>query len=290
MHGTQKSLICPLAAGLGPTQTEGVGANKVVVRGAGPPLILLPGIQGRWEWMEPAVRALSRHHRVLTFSLNDVGQGHAFDGWLTHIDRLMDEAGATLAPLVGVSFGGVIAVRYAATRPERVSRLVLVSPPGPRWRLDAQTAAHVRSPLLRFPLFAARAVGRLTPETCAALPGWTSRGAFALRHSFRTLRSPAHPTLMASWVREWQAADITADARHVAAPTLVITGEPGLDRVVPVASSLEYLRVIGGARHQVLERTGHLGLLLRPDEFAGMVTEFLACPSESPAQPEYSKR
>jgi 2-hydroxymuconate-semialdehyde hydrolase/2-hydroxy-6-oxo-octa-2,4-dienoate hydrolase len=189
-----------------------------------------------------------------------------------------------------VSFGGVIAVRYAATRPERVSRLVLVSSPGPGWRLDPQTAAHVRRPLLRFPLFAARAVRRLAPETTAALPTWTNRGAFALQHSFRTLRSPTRPTLMAAWVREWQATDITADARRVVALTLVITGEPDLDRVVPVASSLEYLQLIGGARHQVLERTGHLGLLLRPDEFAAMVTEFLACPCESPVLPECSKR
>ena len=245
-----------------------MGINKVVARGEGPPLILLPGIQGRWEWMEPAIRALSRHYRVLTFSLNDVGPGQFFDGWMAHIDRLVDEAGGAPAALVGVSFGGVIAVRYAATRPERLGRLVLVSSPGPSWRLDAQTAAHVRRPLLRFPLFAARAVGRLAPETTAALPAWTNRGAFALQHSLRTLRSPARPTLMAAWVREWQATDIVADARRVVAPTLVITGEPELDRVVPVASSLEYLQFIAGARHQVLERTGHLGLLLRPDEFA----------------------
>ena len=28
-------------------------------RGAGPPLVLVPGIQGRWEWMAPAVDALA---------------------------------------------------------------------------------------------------------------------------------------------------------------------------------------------------------------------------------------
>ena len=37
--------------------------------GTGPPLVLIPGLQGRWEWMRPAVDALARRFRVLTFSL-----------------------------------------------------------------------------------------------------------------------------------------------------------------------------------------------------------------------------
>ena len=37
--------------------------------GSGSPLVLVPGIQGRWEWMRPAVDALARRLRVLTFTL-----------------------------------------------------------------------------------------------------------------------------------------------------------------------------------------------------------------------------
>ena len=37
--------------------------------GAGTPLVLIPGIQGRWEWMEPSVEALAREYRVITASL-----------------------------------------------------------------------------------------------------------------------------------------------------------------------------------------------------------------------------
>src|SRR6187402_673958 len=107
----------PLAARRDPTETDRVRTNEVVSRGDGPPLILVPGIQGRWEWMEPAILALSRHFRVLTFSLHDVGGGDFFDAWMAKIDRLVDLTGHPRVTLVGVSFGGVIAVRYAAAHP-----------------------------------------------------------------------------------------------------------------------------------------------------------------------------
>jgi hypothetical protein len=41
-----------------------------------------------------------------------------------------------------------------------------------------------------------------------------------------------------------------------------------------VESSREYLGLIRGARHEVLNRTGHLGVVLRPERFAKMVVDF----------------
>jgi pimeloyl-ACP methyl ester carboxylesterase len=55
----------------------------------------------------------------------------------------------------------------------------------------------------------------------------------------------------------------------------VITGEPALDRVVPVAGSTEYGTLIRNARVVVLERTGHLGSITRPDAFAALVRDFI---------------
>jgi pimeloyl-ACP methyl ester carboxylesterase len=61
----------------------------------------------------------------------------------------------------------------------------------------------------------------------------------------------------------------------VVAPTLIVTGEPALDWVVPVDNTTEYLRLIRGARHVVLEGTGHLGTITQPAAFAAVVTRFL---------------
>jgi pimeloyl-ACP methyl ester carboxylesterase len=81
---------------------------------------------------------------------------------------------------------------------------------------------------------------------------------------------------MAAWVREWRTLDLVSACANIAVPTLVLTGEPALDRVVPVESSLDHLQLIRGARHVMLTGTGHLGLLTRPDAFADAVTAFAA--------------
>ncbi|MEO8483008.1 MAG: alpha/beta hydrolase [Acidobacteriota bacterium] len=238
-------------------------------------MVLIPGIQGRFEWMAPAIAELSRRYRVLTFSLNAIDADRFFDGCVERIDRLLDDAGASSAVIAGISFGGLVALRYAATRPARTIGLVLTSTPSPRWPLDPVSARYTQRPRLALPAFALRAVPRLAPEIAASYPGWLGRLRFTVGHLARVLRYPMAPRKMASWVNAWQAADLASDCRRVLAPTLVVTGEPALDRVVPVTSTLDYLTLIPGARHVTLERTGHLGFLTRPQAYAGVVTEFV---------------
>ena len=238
------------------------------------PLVLIPGVQGRWEWMLPAVRSLSARRQVLTFSLGDVRGEHIFDRWIAHIDQMLDRAGARSAILTGVSFGGLVAVRYAAQRPERVRALILVSAPSPRIRLDSRTSSYLDRPRLSVPLFALRSVSRLLPEFLVAPDTWRGRITSALGHLYRVVRFPISPPRMSQWVREWQQLDLVSDCRTIAAPTLLVTGEASLDRVVPVTSTLDYLSLIPGSRHVTLAKTGHIGLVMRPEAFAKIIEDF----------------
>ena len=65
------------------------------------------------------------------------------------------------------------------------------------------------------------------------------------------------------------------DCASIAVPTLVITGDTELDRVVRPDDSMRYLSTIAGAQFQRLERTGHLGTISAPDRFAAIVSGFL---------------
>ena len=44
---------------------------RIVERGEGRPIVLVPGIQGRHEWSLPTVEALAALGRVITYSLAD---------------------------------------------------------------------------------------------------------------------------------------------------------------------------------------------------------------------------
>ena len=251
----------------------------MIDRGRGFPIVLIPGIQGRWEWMTPAIRALSTRHRVLSFSLHEGGAGShptgAFDAWMEDIDAIVRNAHVGQIAIVGVSFGGLIAARYAARRPERVASLVMVSTPAPRPKLDERSMAYLKYPRLAMPAFSLRACRRLLPEAISARARWGARLQFVAEYTARAVRSPLSPSRMAEWVRAWMAVDIATDCRGVVAPTLLVTGEPRLDRVVPVAQTLEYLNLITGARHAEFRHTGHVGLVSRPAEFADLVGTFV---------------
>ena len=251
--------------------------------GSGPPVVLIPGIQGRWEWLWPAVDALERRCRVISFSLDEghgsgrrVDPARGFDDYLDQIEAVMAHAGLADAAVCGVSFGGLIALHWAARRPERTRALVLVSTPAPNWTPNCRVHWYLRAPRLLSPVFAAQSPFRLGPEIWHALDSVGDRLLFSGRHLARLTRSPFSPVEMADRVRRMSTVDFEADCRQVTAPTLVLTGEPELDRVVPVDDTRRYTDRIAGARHATLERTGHIGLVTRPDRFAEMVGPFVA--------------
>jgi 3-oxoadipate enol-lactonase len=252
------------------------------IQGSGPPLLVIPGIQGRWEWMRPALNALARHARVISYSLcGDLGSGLkmdpalGFDAFIRQVDQVLDRIKVDRLAVCGVSFGGIVAAKYAALRPERVTHLVLASAPGPSWKPSARQARYVSRPWISLPAFCLTAVNRLGAEIHDALPDWPSRIGFTLGYGVSALKAPMLPGLMARRVRLQQTVDLRPDCARVTAPTLVITGDPRLDRVVPVESTKEYLTAIPGARYEMMDHTGHLGLLTQPDRFARIVGAFV---------------
>lgn len=243
------------------------------------PLVLIPGIQGRWEWMQPAIDALAREWRVIPCSLPGepgagTGVNGSFDSFVEYLDGVLDAAGVERAVICGVSFGGFIAVRYAARRPGRTEALILVSTPGPRWKPKPVLARFMKWPTLSSPLFFAGAVGRFWPELRVTYPGARQRVRFCAAAMSRVLAAPAVPSRMSQRARLAARETFESDCATVTAPTLVITGERELDRVVQYDETMDYVALIEGARCQVLEQTGHLGIISAPDRFAEIVSRF----------------
>jgi pimeloyl-ACP methyl ester carboxylesterase len=113
------------------------------------------------------------------------------------------------------------------------------------------------------------------PEIVAAIDGWPARLRFCAEHAGRILAAPIVPADMAWRMKLNPGAGLRADCGRVRARALVVTGEPGLDRVVPVESTREFVTLFRGAEYAMMERTGHIGLLTQPERFARIAGEFV---------------
>jgi 3-oxoadipate enol-lactonase len=240
-------------------------------------------MQGRWEYMRRTVEALSAHFRVLTFSLcgdqpaasSRFDPARGMDNYTDQISTALEEAGVHRATICGISFGGNVALRFAAANPDRVEALVLASTPGPGWRLRPRHELYARKPLLFGPLFFVESPWRLRGELRAALPDRRALIDLTKEVVQTIATAPVSLTGMAARAQLLSTIDVRADCARISVPTLIITGEPALDHVVPAEGSSEYARLIAGAQAVVLERTGHWGSITRAQAFAALVTNFV---------------
>ena len=256
---------------------------NIIDHGEGTPVVVVPGIQGRWEWMTPAIDALAQHCRVITFSLADEpSSGGRFDknrGFGSYVDQVrdaLDAAHLRKATICGVSYGGLIAAAFAARYPERTSSIVLVSALSPSWKPNARVRFYLRAPRVLAPLFLLASV-RMYREIAAASDGVAAGIVAIVRLGWRCATHMFSPYRMARRVRLLDACDFAAELSSTTVkptPALIITGEPTLDRVVPVSVTHEYLRWWPSAHAATLRRTGHLGSMTRPIDFAELVVPF----------------
>lgn len=102
--------------------------------GSGPVLVLLHGLGGSiYDWRH-LLRPLAERHRVIALDLLGAGESEipenedfSVAAQARRVKGLLDRLGATRATLIGNSYGGGIALRFAQDWPERVDRLVLIN-------------------------------------------------------------------------------------------------------------------------------------------------------------------
>ena len=100
-------------------------------------LIIVPGMMSHVEFMHEgpgytaSLRRLSRFARVVTFDKRGQGLSDRMSGApsleqrMDDVRAIMDAIGSTRAALLGISEGSPMSILFAATYPERVSRLIL---------------------------------------------------------------------------------------------------------------------------------------------------------------------
>jgi len=246
------------------------------VTGSGPTVVLGHSLlcdTEMWRGVAPrlasqyrVINVEARAHRRSTapgpFTLEDLA-----GDWLAILDR----EGVERAFLVGLSMGGMTALRFALRAPSRVAGMVLIDSNGDeeertrRLRYGLMEAVYKRvgliAPLVR-PV-SALLLGKTTlekrPEVVAELRQTMGRHdrkqmPHALRAVFR--RGPILDRLAA-----------------ITCPTLVIVGDE--DQSTPVDKSRRLAAAIPGARLDVVPGVGHLSAMEDPDAISTRVLAFL---------------
>lgn len=114
--------------------------------GDGPPLLLLHSLSGNTRLFDGLIAAgLGQACRVLVPDLRGRGRsdmpvtGYSLDAGCDDILRLLDHFGLDRIGLCGHSFGGLLALYFAAHHPDRVTHLVM---------LDAAVQMHPATPVM----------------------------------------------------------------------------------------------------------------------------------------------
>ena len=256
--------------------------------GSGRPLILIHGLLGysfSWRFTLPA---LSLKFHVIAPDLPGAGFSEAakdIDYQLREIAkrllRFLDLLEIRDCDLLGSSHGGGVAMMAAALAPERVQKLVLVSPVNPWSALGRKRARFLSSELVaplfnrwapRFRFTHAWVLRRLYGNVAKIPPGtlegysapYAQPGSFA--HNLKILET---------WSEDLE--ELKASLPRISQiPTLLIWGTQ--DRAVNPASAYKLKRQFHRARLVMFEGVGHLPYEESPDDFNRTVAEFLEAP------------
>lgn len=245
-----------------------INAN-IKVAGSGPPLVFLHGAGGLY-WDE-FLDTLARQHTVYApeFPGTTEGEPDAISQldniWdlVLYYDEVLDGLGLPSAPVIGHSFGAMIAAELAANNPSRVSKLVLMCPIG-LWRDDVPVVNWMLttpgSDMPKFLLY--------EPE------GPIAKQMFGAPDAEAQIRMIWSMACTGKFV--WPIPDKGLKKRlhRIQAPTLVLWGKD--DRLVPVAYAAEFASRISNARVELIEQSGHLIGVEHPAKVAGLVEAFLA--------------
>jgi len=241
----------------------------------GLPLVGLHGFGGDKEtWLFMAT-LVSRSRGVVAIDLP--GHGQSVDlpeshGSIRHhaeaVIRTLDHANIERAIICGNSMGGGVALRLAASWPDRVAAVVLVASVGRDIHAGSALAwASGDNPLIPRP----EDIDRFMKLTLERPP---PVGRAVIRHVItqRVRRADALQRIFRAFVHAGGDAGVPSDLASLTSPALVIHGEQ--DRVIDKRTSEDLARALPRAELAILRGVGHVPQLEAPRAVTRLVEAF----------------
>ncbi|HNR24355.1 MAG TPA: alpha/beta hydrolase [Candidatus Bipolaricaulis anaerobius] len=248
--------------------------------GQGDPVVLLGGIMMSAASWALHVPVFARHVHLILLDLRDQGRSgkmdreYRLDVHVPDVVGLLDELDIPAAHLIGLSYGGQVALRVALAHPDRLLTLILANANhyipnhlaaiGRAWEVAAQLNDGERFFELAIPFiysadFYAKYLNALRQRQAMFKSALTKEWFEAFQRLCRSTNGFSVSTEQLAQLRM---------------PTLLLGAED--DMITPVRLMEEMYRAIPGCEFITLPRAGHGAFLERAGEFLTTVVGFLA--------------
>ena len=242
-----------------------------------PPVVLIPGLDGCASFYAGALPELTLERFVVVYELPLVSAANRDAYTFSYLARgladALDELAIDAAPVVGESFGGVVAMHAALEHETRVTRLLLLSSLA---KTELTTEVWLKK---TFALPVVRVIGRAFPNVAqtifayvhasdvveASEPEWVTN--FFIKEA-----SWAHHASVMARLSIVIPLDITARVVHLRQKTRLVYGA---DDTFTGATTDALLALLPDADKVALPG-GHLPHLTSPKAFARLVLDFVA--------------
>lgn len=244
-----------------------------------PAIILLHGFGASLHTWEPWAVALSETFRVIRYDLPGSGLSvpdptaeYGDTRNVAVLAALMDALAIRKASIIGNSIGGRIAWRFAADSPERVDKLVLISPDGyesPGFEYGKAPAVPVMVKMMRYVL--PKSFLRMNLEPAYADPARLTDE--AVTRYYDLMLTPGARDAMIARMEQTVLTPPEPYLKRIEAPTLLMWGEK--DAMIPITNAADYRKALAQSELVRLPGLGHVPHEEDPDASLPPVKAFL---------------
>lgn len=249
-----------------PTDMRSIGGTALHVRDTGPrdarTVVMIHGVASSLHTWEDWAHALDDEFRVIRFDLPGSGLSppdptgdYTDTRTVALLTELMDDSGVERAALIGNSLGGRIAWTFAAAHPERVKRLVLISPDGfasPPFEYGKATEISPVFDVMKYVL--PRFLLRSNLAVAYADPDRLDEPTLTRYHDL--LRAPGSRGALLDRFRQTILVDPEPRLAGIDIPVLLLWGEQ--DGMIPITNAADYERTLPDATLARLPDLGHV--------------------------------
>jgi pimeloyl-ACP methyl ester carboxylesterase len=244
----------------------------------GEPLVILNGIMMSTNSWKPFIKNFSKNNIAILVDFLDQGQSSRMTEPYNHdiqveaLDAVLKSLPYEKYSIMGISYGGEIAIQYAVKRPDKIRRLVLANTAmrtsdwlrkiGDGWNAVAKTGVGEAYYLTTIPVIYSTAFY----EREAA---WMDRREGVLIPYF------SRPDVQESLIRLTDSSrdyDYTDRVSEITAPTLIISCSE--DVLVPPTEQIMLHERIKGSHYVTINGSGHASMYEDPASFTSLVLGF----------------